>query len=173
MIKIGIGYDAHQLVAGRKLILGGVEIPYEYGLLGHSDADVLTHAIIDALLGASGLGSIGEMFPDTDPAYKNASSLDMLATVHERLKDHTRINNIDATIVAQEPKLQPYIFRMKKKLAAVLGLQRINIKATTTEYMGFEGRGEGISAMAVCILEKRAVSLSKRGIMMDNEPKPR
>jgi 2-C-methyl-D-erythritol 2,4-cyclodiphosphate synthase len=171
MIKVGIGYDAHTLVPGRKLILGGVEIPYEYGLLGHSDADVLTHAIIDALIGACGLGSIGEMFPNTDPAYKNISSIDLLIAAHARFKHEYRINNIDATIVAQEPKLTPHIYKMRHVLGKALDLDRINIKATTTEFMGFEGRGEGISAMAVCILEKKAGSLSKRGIMMSNEPK--
>ncbi|MDR1101623.1 MAG: 2-C-methyl-D-erythritol 2,4-cyclodiphosphate synthase [Clostridiales bacterium] len=163
MVKIGVGYDAHQLVPGRKLILGGVTIPHHVGLLGHSDADVLTHALIDALLGAVGLGSIGEMFPNTHPAYKDASSLELLAEVSTRLTN-ARINNIDATIIAQAPQLTPYIPSMRAKLGAILNTGRINIKATTTEYMGFEGREEGISAICVCIIEHNALSIRKREI---------
>lgn len=151
-MRVGIGYDVHRLVSDRKLILGGVEIPFEKGLLGHSDADVLTHAIMDALLGAAGLGDIGRHFPDTDPAYAGADSLVLLKQVHHLVGEKGyQPNNVDAVIVAQRPKLAPYMETMQKNLAAVLDLpaDRVNIKATTTEALGFEGRGEGISVQAV------------------------
>ena len=154
-MRIGFGYDVHKLVENRKLILGGVEIPYELGLLGHSDADVLTHALMDALLGAAALGDIGKHFPDNDPAYKNIDSLVLLAQVSEILKAHNyAINNIDTTIVAQRPKLAPFIPEMRAKIAAVLHLDidKISIKATTTEGLGFTGEGLGIAAYAVCTL---------------------
>lgn len=154
-MRIGFGYDVHKLVENRKLILGGVEIPYELGLLGHSDADVLTHALMDALLGAAALGDIGKHFPDNDPAYKNIDSLVLLAQVSEILKAHNyAINNIDTTIVAQRPKLAPFIPEMHAKIAAVLHLDidKISIKATTTEGLGFTGEGLGIATYAVCTL---------------------
>jgi len=156
-IKVGIGYDVHQLAANRKLILGGVEIPHEVGLLGHSDADVLTHAIMDALLGAVGLGDIGRHFPDTDPAYRGISSLKLLEHVMGliREKGYT-VGNVDAVIAAQRPKLLPFMTSMKSALGPILGLEEedLNLKATTTERLGFEGREEGISVTAVCLLEK-------------------
>jgi 2-C-methyl-D-erythritol 2,4-cyclodiphosphate synthase len=156
-IKVGIGYDVHQLVPDRKLILGGVEIPHEVGLLGHSDADVLTHAIMDALLGAAGLGDIGRHFPDTDPAYRGISSLKLLEHVMALIleKGYT-VGNVDAVIAAQRPKLLPYMAPMKSALGPILGLEEedLNLKATTTERLGFEGREEGISVTAVCLLEK-------------------
>ncbi len=156
-IKVGIGYDVHQLAANRKLILGGVEIPHEVGLLGHSDADVLTHAIMDALLGAAGLGDIGRHFPDTDPAYRGISSLKLLEHVMAliREKGYT-VGNVDAVIAAQRPKLLPFMTSMKSALGPILGLEEedLNLKATTTERLGFEGREEGISVTAVCLLEK-------------------
>lgn len=157
-MRVGFGYDVHQLVKDRDLILGGVTIPYELGLLGYSDADVLVHAIMDALLGAAGLGDIGKHFPDTDPAYKGADSMKLLLEVKKLLSDKGyRIGNIDATIVAQRPKLANYIPAMEKHCAAVLDLDTdaVNIKATTTEHLGFEGRGEGISAYAVCLIEEK------------------
>lgn len=156
-MRIGMGYDVHKLVEGRKLILGGVEIPYEKGLLGHSDADVLLHAIMDALLGAAALGDIGKHFPDTDPAYKGISSLKLLEHVAGLLEEHRFvIENIDATIIAQKPKMRPYIDRMRENIAAALqmDLDQINVKATTEEGLGFTGNGEGISSQAVCMLEK-------------------
>jgi len=155
-VRVGIGYDAHKLVEGRQLILGGVNIAYEKGLLGHSDADVLLHAICDALLGAAGLGDIGRHFPDTDPAYKNASSLRLLEAVREKIAlAGVHCVNVDAVIVAQRPKLAPYMDRMRDNVATALqiGTDAVNIKATTTEGMGFEGRGEGISAQAVTMVE--------------------
>ena len=154
-MRIGFGYDVHQLVADRPLILGGVEIPYEKGLLGHSDADVLVHAIMDALLGAAALGDIGKHFPDTDPQYKGADSMKLLMHVKTILeKEGFGIENIDATIIAQRPKLAPYIPTMCIGIQQILGQDvAINIKATTTEHLGFEGRGEGISACAVCLLK--------------------
>ena len=152
--KIGHGYDAHRLEDNRKLILGGVEIDYERGLAGHSDADVLVHAIIDALLGAAGLGDIGELFPDSDKKYKNISSLILLEEVGEIIKKDYIIANIDCTIVAEKPKLAPYKQAIKNKLSEVLQAD-INIKAKTEEGLGFTGRGEGIAAYAVCIIEKR------------------
>ena len=156
-MRIGMGYDVHKLVEGRKLILGGVEIPYEKGLLGHSDADVLLHAIMDALLGAAALGDIGKHFPDTDPAYKGISSLKLLEHVAGLLEEHRFvIENIDVTIIAQKPKMRPYIDRMRENIAAALqvDLDQINVKATTEEGLGFTGNGEGISSQAVCMLEK-------------------
>ena len=157
-MRIGHGYDVHRLVAGRKLVLGGVEIPHETGLLGHSDADVLLHAICDAILGAIGAGDIGKHFPDTDPAYKGASSSILLQRVMDlAMEKGYKIGNIDATIVAQKPKLAPYIGRMADNIAAATATEpdRINIKATTTEELGFAGRKEGIAAYAVALLEKR------------------
>lgn len=155
-MRIGIGYDVHQLVEGRKLILGGVEIPYERGLLGHSDADVLVHAIEDAVLGALALGDIGKLFPDTDPAYKDASSMKMFKQVMALVKKKGyAVGNIDATIIAQKPKLSPYITAMRENIAEVCEkeLSAVSIKATTSEQMGYEGRGEGMTAMAVVLLE--------------------
>ena len=154
-MRIGMGYDVHRLVEGRKLILCGVEIPYEKGLLGHSDADVALHAIMDALLGAAALGDIGKHFPDTDPAYEGASSMKLLKEVKKLLDEHCFvIENIDATIIAQRPKLLPYMEEMKKNVASALGLtgDRVNIKATTEEGLGFTGSGEGISSQAICLL---------------------
>ena len=155
-MRIGMGYDVHRLVEGRKLILCGVEIPYEKGLLGHSDADVALHAIMDALLGAAALGDIGKHFPDTDPKYEGASSMKLLKAVKGLLDEKCFvIENIDATIIAQRPKLLPYMEEMKKNVAGALELpmDRVNIKATTEEGLGFTGSGEGISAQAVCLLQ--------------------
>lgn len=152
----GIGYDVHALVEGRKLILGGIEIPHEKGLLGHSDADVLIHAIMDALLGAAALGDIGKHFPDTDPKYKDANSIELLQYVSNLLKDNNySIVNIDAVIIAQAPKLAPFIERMRERVSAALSIDisRVSIKATTTEFLGFEGKKEGISAQAVCSIQ--------------------
>ena len=154
-MRIGHGYDVHRLVAGRKLILGGVEIPYEKGLDGHSDADVLLHAVSDALLGAAGLGDIGKHFPDTDPAYKGADSAQLLAVVGQKIseKGYT-IENIDVTMIAQRPKLRPYIPQMEQNIAAALQIEadRVNVKATTEEHLGFTGDGSGMSCHAVCLL---------------------
>lgn len=157
MIRIGMGYDVHRLVEGRKLILGGVEIPYEKGLLGHSDADVLLHAVTDALLGAAALGDIGRHFPDTDPHCKDISSVTILEKVNILLKrKHFRVNNIDATIIAQAPKMLPHIEKMRANVAAALKItaEQINIKATTEEGLGFTGKGEGIAANAAALIEK-------------------
>ena len=157
-MRIGHGYDVHRLVAGHKLILGGVEIPHETGLLGHSDADVLLHAICDAILGAIGEGDIGRHFPDSDPAYKGASSIILLQQVMRLAEGKGyKTGNIDATIVAQRPKLAPSIPQMVSNIAAALGTEpdRINVKATTTEELGFAGRKEGIAAYSVALLEKR------------------
>ena len=154
-MRVGTGYDVHRLVEGRKLILGGVEIPYEKGLLGHSDADVLLHAISDALLGAAALGDIGLHFPDNDPKYEGADSLILLQEVGKKLLDEGYgIENIDATIIAQAPKMRPYIDEMRENVACVLGIDKsqINIKATTEEHLGFTGEGLGISAQSVCSL---------------------
>ena len=154
-MRIGMGYDVHRLVEGRKLIMGGVEIPYEKGLLGHSDADVLLHAISDALLGAAPLGDIGKHFPDTDPDYEGISSVVLLQKVGELLEEHFfLIENIDATIIAQAPKMRPYIDTMRKNIADALGIEisQVNVKATTEEGLGFTGTGEGISAQAICML---------------------
>ena len=159
-MRIGHGYDVHRLVEGRKLILGGVDIPYERGLLGHSDADVLLHAISDAILGAIGEGDIGRHFPDTDPRYKGADSLMLLAHVMKLAQDKGyRLGNVDATIVAQRPKLAPHIPMMRENIAAVLGgdKERVNVKATTTEELGFAGRGEGIAAYSVALMEKKHI----------------
>jgi len=156
-MRIGHGYDVHRLVEGRKLILGGVDVPYEKGLLGHSDADVLLHAISDAILGAIGEGDIGRHFPDTDPRYKGADSLKLLAHVMKLAEDKGfRLGNLDATIVAQRPKLAPHIPLMRQNIAGVLSaeIDRVNVKATTTEELGFAGRGEGIAAYAVALMEK-------------------
>jgi len=156
-MRIGHGYDVHRLVEGRKLTLGGVDIPYEKGLLGHSDADVLLHAISDAILGAIGEGDIGRHFPDTDPRYKGADSLKLLAHVMKLAEDKGfRLGNLDATIVAQRPKLAPHIPLMRQNIAGVLSaeIDRVNVKATTTEELGFAGRGEGIAAYAVALMEK-------------------
>lgn len=156
-IRIGHGYDVHKLVEGRRLILGGVDIPYEKGLLGHSDADVLLHAISDSLLGAAALGDIGKHFPDTDAAYKNADSLVLLKRVNELLLSAGyKASNVDATVIAQAPKLAMHIEQMRKNIASALGTELcdISVKATTEERLGFTGRGEGISAHAVCIIEK-------------------
>ena len=156
-MRIGMGYDVHKLTEGRKLILGGVEIPYEKGLLGHSDADVLLHAIMDALLGAASLGDIGKHFPDTDPAYKGISSVKLLTHVMELLRQHHfAVGNVDAVIIAQKPKMAPHIPQMRKNLAQAMGVEedRINIKATTEEGLGFTGRGEGIASQAICLLEE-------------------
>ena len=154
-MRIGHGYDVHRLVSGRRLVLGGVSIPYEKGLDGHSDADVLVHAVMDALLGAAGMPDIGHLFPDTDDAYLNADSLCLLSEVGRRLAEAGyAVVSIDATLVAQAPKLAPYLPEMKKKIAAALGLgdHVVNVKATTEEHLGFTGAGEGIAAHAVCLL---------------------
>lgn len=150
-IRVGHGYDAHRLIEGRKLILGGVTIPYKKGPIGHSDADVLLHAVMDALLGAACMGDIGKHFPDTQNQYKDISSIELLKQVKRILPNYS-IVNIDATIIAQAPKLAPYLEEMKLNMMKVLDTANINIKATTTEEMGFEGRGEGISAHAVCMI---------------------
>lgn len=159
-MRIGHGYDVHRLVEQRKLILGGVEIPFEKGLLGHSDADVLTHALMDALLGAAGLGDIGQHFPDTDPAYAGADSLKLLAEVMKLIRQKGyRLGNADCTIIAQRPKLAGFLGAMRENLARVCGvaLEQINLKATTEEKLGFTGDGSGISAHAVCLLEEDTV----------------
>jgi len=156
-MRIGQGYDVHRLVEGRKLILGGVDVPYEFGLLGHSDADVLTHAVMDALLGAAGMGDIGRHFPDTDPQYAGADSLKLLAAVVKKLADAGwTIGNVDSTIVAQRPKLAPYLAEMQQNLASVMGIctDQVNIKATTEEKLGFTGSGEGMAAQAIVLLVK-------------------
>ena len=165
-MRIGMGYDVHRLVEGRKLILGGVEIPYELGLLGHSDADVLLHAISDALLGAAALGDIGKHFPDTDPAYKGISSIKLLKHVGELLEENLfLIENIDATIIAQAPKMRPYIDAMRQNIADALGIElsQVNVKATTEEGLGFTGSGEGISSQAICLLTS-PVNLSSEDV---------
>ena len=154
-MRIGMGYDVHKLTEDRDLILGGVKIPWERGLLGHSDADVLIHAVMDALLGAAALGDIGKHFPDTDPAYKGISSVKLLVHVAELLKENGyTIGNIDATIIAQKPKMAPHIPQMRKNIAEAMGIPEssLNIKATTEEGLGFTGRQEGISAQAICLL---------------------
>lgn len=158
-MRIGHGYDVHRLVEGRRLILGGVEIPYEKGLLGHSDADVLTHAVMDALLGAAALGDIGKLFPDSDPAYAGADSLALAALVASLLREHGyRIENVDATVLAQAPKLAPHIPLMREKLASTLEIPvtAVSVKATTEEGLGFTGAGLGIAAHAVCLIESKA-----------------
>ena len=155
-MRVGMGYDVHRLVEGRKLIIGGVEIPHEMGLLGHSDADVLLHAVMDALLGAAALGDIGKHFPDSDPQYKGISSMKLLEQVRELLEAEPYIiNNIDATIIAQAPKMAPHIPQMRSNIAQALHLEekQVNIKATTEEGLGFTGDRQGISAQAICALE--------------------
>ena len=155
-MRIGHGYDVHKLIAGRDLILGGVKIPYEKGLLGHSDADVLTHAVMDALLGAAGLGDIGRHFPDTDPAYKGADSLVLLQAVYEKITARGfRVENVDVTMIAQRPKLKDFLSQMEENLARILKTDAINIKATTEEHLGFTGDGSGMACHAVCLLETR------------------
>lgn len=154
-MRVGMGYDVHKLMEGRKLILGGVEIPHTLGLLGHSDADVLLHAIMDALLGAAALGDIGKHFPDTDERYKGISSLKLLAHVGELLEQENYvIENIDATVIAQKPKLRPFIEQMEQNIADTLHIEKnqVNVKATTEEHLGFTGREEGIASNAVCML---------------------
>ena len=156
-MRVGMGYDVHRLTEGRDLILGGVKIPYEKGLLGHSDADVLLHAIMDALLGAAALGDIGKHFPDTDEKYSGISSMKLLKHVAGLLEENLYIvENIDATIIAQKPKMRPHIAQMEENIASALGIERdrVNVKATTEEGLGFTGSGEGISAQAICALEK-------------------
>ena len=154
-----MGYDVHRLAENRKMIIGGVEIPYEKGLLGHSDADVLLHAIMDALLGAAALGDIGKHFPDTDPAYEGISSMKLLEKVGQLLEDNRYvIENIDATIIAQKPKMRPYIDTMRENIAGALGIElfQVNVKATTEEGLGFTGAMEGISSQAICMLQRPA-----------------
>ena len=156
-MRIGHGYDVHRLTAGRKLILGGVEIPYALGLDGHSDADVATHAVMDALLGAAAMGDIGRLFPDTDPQYEGIDSMLLLAQVYDRLAAAGfTVGNVDVTIVAQKPKLAPYVPEMTVNLARALHVapSRVNVKATTEEHLGFSGREEGVAAHAVCLLEE-------------------
>ena len=156
-MRIGHGYDVHKLVEGRPLILGGVEIPYERGLLGHSDADVLLHSVMDALLGAAALGDIGRHFPDTDPAYKGADSMELLKAVEKKIAARGyRVGNVDVTMIAQRPKLKDYIGVMEANISEALGVSRdrINVKATTEEHLGFTGEGLGMSCNAVCILEE-------------------
>ncbi|MCI8526016.1 MAG: 2-C-methyl-D-erythritol 2,4-cyclodiphosphate synthase [Oscillospiraceae bacterium] len=158
-MRIGHGYDVHRLQTGRRLILGGVDIPWERGLDGHSDADVLTHAVMDALLGAAALGDIGVHFPDTDPRYKGASSLGLLTRVGELLREAGwQVGNLDATLLAQRPKLAPHLPGMARNLAAALSIDpdQVSVKATTEERLGFTGREEGIAAHAVCLIEKTA-----------------
>lgn len=155
-MRIGHGYDVHKLVEGRDLILGGVKIPFEKGLLGHSDADVLLHAVSDSLLGAAALGDIGKHFPDTDPAYKGADSLELLRIVGQKVTDAGyKVGNIDVTMIAQRPKLKDYIPAMANNIARVLGLDvsQVNVKATTEEHLGFTGDGSGMACYAVCLLE--------------------
>ena len=157
MFRIGHGYDVHRLVEDRKLILGGVDIPFEKGLLGHSDADVLLHAVSDALLGAAALGDIGKHFPDNDPAFKGADSLKLLALVAELLKNEGySVCNVDATVLAQRPKLAPFIPQMRQNIAEAIGvdLEQVSVKATTEEGLGFTGEGLGIAAHSVCLIEK-------------------
>ena len=155
-MRIGHGYDVHKLVEGRDLILGGVKIPFEKGLLGHSDADVLLHAVSDSLLGAAALGDIGRHFPDTDPAYKGADSLELLRIVGEKVREAGyKVGNVDVTMIAQRPKLKDYIPQMRENIAGVLlvDVSQINVKATTEEHLGFTGDGSGMSCHAVCLLE--------------------
>lgn len=157
-MRVGMGYDVHKLTEGRDLILGGVTIPWEKGLLGHSDADVLIHAVMDALQGAAALGDIGRHFPDTDPAYKGISSLNLLEHVMCLLnRNGFSVGNVDAVIIAQKPKMAPHIPQMRKNLAEAMGIpeDRVNVKATTEEGLGFTGSGEGIASQAVCLLEEK------------------
>ena len=156
-MRIGHGYDVHRLVEGRDLILGGMRVAYEKGLDGHSDADVLVHAVMDALLGAAGLGDIGKLFPDNDPQYKGISSMKLLKVVRQQIEEKGyRVSNIDVTMIAQRPKLRPYIPQMEMNIAVMLGIDgdRVNIKATTEEHLGFTGDGSGMACHAVCLLEE-------------------
>ena len=156
-MRVGIGYDVHKFEEGRKLIIGGVDIPYEKGLAGHSDADVLIHAIMDAICGAMCIGDIGSLFPDNDKKYKDIDSLILLAELRKKLEENNyKIGNIDSIVIAQEPKMRPYIAQMRTNIASVLGISidDVSVKATTTEKLGFEGRKEGISSQAVVLLEK-------------------
>ena len=156
-MRIGMGYDVHRLGPDRKLIIGGVEIEYELGLIGHSDADVLLHAITDAILGAAAMGDIGKLFPDSDDTFKDADSLVLMKKAYDRVREKGfSVENIDATIIAQAPKMRPFIYEMRENIAGVLGvsIDRINVKATTEEGLGFTGNGEGISANAVCLLRE-------------------
>ena len=158
-MRIGMGYDVHRLVEGRDLIMGGVTIPYEKGLLGHSDADVIVHAIMDALLGAAALGDIGQHFPDSDPAYEGISSLLLLEKCGKLLAEKGySVGNIDSIIIAQQPKMMPYLEQMRANIADALqiGIGQVSVKATTEEHLGFTGRGEGIAAQAVCLLDGKA-----------------
>ncbi|MDE5865293.1 MAG: 2-C-methyl-D-erythritol 2,4-cyclodiphosphate synthase, partial [Lachnospiraceae bacterium] len=169
-MRIGMGYDVHRLTEDRKLILGGVDIPFEKGLLGHSDADVLLHAVMDALLGAAALGDIGKHFPDTDEQYRGISSIKLLKRVGELLEEHLfLIENIDATIIAQAPKMRPYIDTMRENIANALQIDiaQINVKATTEEGLGFTGSGEGIAAQAVCILTSAVDNFDKNTAWMN------
>ncbi len=156
-MRVGLGYDVHQLVENRKLILGGVEIPFEKGLLGHSDADVLVHALMDAMFGAMGMGDIGQHFPDTDPQYKGANSMKLLEACRDKIAEKGyRVYNLDVTICAQAPKMAPHLLNMRQNIADTLGIDisMVNIKATTTEHLGFVGDGKGMSAYATCLLEE-------------------
>ncbi|HAX29660.1 MAG TPA: 2-C-methyl-D-erythritol 2,4-cyclodiphosphate synthase [Oscillibacter sp.] len=156
-MRVGHGYDVHRLVAGRALILGGVTVPFDRGLLGHSDADVLTHAVMDALLGAAALGDIGKLFPDSDAAYAGADSIALLRRVTALLREHGwQVGNVDATVVAQTPKLAPYVPEMRRRLAEAMGLDMdcVSVKATTEERLGFTGSGEGMAAHAVALIER-------------------
>ena len=156
-MRIGHGYDVHRLVAGRKLILGGVEVPFEKGLDGHSDADVLVHAVMDAMLGAAALGDIGKLFPDNDDAYLGADSMELLKKVRDVLRAHGwKLGNLDATVIAQRPKLKDFIPQMEANIALAVGIaaSRVNVKATTEERLGFTGTGEGMACHAVCLLEE-------------------
>jgi 2-C-methyl-D-erythritol 2,4-cyclodiphosphate synthase len=167
-MRVGMGYDVHRLVEGRKLIMGGVEIPYEKGLLGHSDADVILHAIMDALLGAAALGDIGKHFPDNDPKYEGASSIELLRHVGNMLSENNFIiENIDGTIIAQKPKMRPYIDTMRANVADALGIDisQVNVKATTEEGLGFTGTGEGISAQAVASITPVEQLYDKSGLV--------
>ncbi|MBC1808007.1 2-C-methyl-D-erythritol 2,4-cyclodiphosphate synthase [Listeria sp. FSL L7-0993] len=157
MIRIGQGYDVHKLAYDRELIIGGIKIPYEKGLLGHSDADVLLHAITDAIIGAIGVGDIGHFFPDTDMAFKDADSAELLTEIWQKVEaDGFRLGNLDATIIAEQPKMAPYVTKMKLRIAELLHADptQVNVKATTTEKLGFTGREEGIASLAVVLLEK-------------------
>ena len=174
-MHIGMGYDVHRLVPDRDLIIGGVKIPYEKGLLGHSDADVLLHAIMDALLGAAALGDIGKHFPDTDPKYKGADSIALLKEVGKMLDENRYlIENIDATIIAQAPKMRPYIDTMRQNIADALGIElsQINVKATTEEGLGFTGSGEGISSQAICLLTS-PIELHSTNVTFQNGEEPK
>lgn len=156
-MRVGLGYDVHQLVENRKLILGGVEIPFEKGLLGHSDADVLVHALMDAMFGAMGMGDIGQHFPDTDPQYKGANSMKLLEVCRDKIAEKGYgVYNLDVTICAQAPKMAPHLLNMRQNIADTLGIDisMVNIKATTTEHLGFVGDGKGMSAYATCLLEE-------------------